>query len=40
MLPASAMILELSQPAQGEGEEEEDGATAVVAFDFAAPEIA
>jgi len=40
MLPASAMILELSQPARGEGEDEDDGATAVVAFDFAAPEIA
>lgn len=38
VLPSSAMILELSQPA---GEDEEDeGATAVVAFDFSAPEIA
>ena len=41
MLPASAMILELSQPGRGEGDDDEDeGATAVVAFDFAAPEIA
>ena len=42
LLPASAMILELSQPAQdgGEDDEEDEGATAVVAFDFAAPEIA
>ena len=41
LMPASAMILELSQPARGEGDDDEDeGATAVVAFDFAAPEIA
>ena len=42
LMPASAMILELSQPARGEGgdDDEDEGATAVVAFDFAAPEIA
>ena len=44
LLPASAMILELSQPARGEGpaedEDDDEGATAVVAFDFASPEVA
>lgn len=45
VLPASAMVLELSQPDRAGGEseddgEEEEGATAVVAFDFASPEIA
>lgn len=43
LLPASAMILELSQPARGaddDADDEDEGATAVVAFDFAAPEIA
>ncbi|MGZ8469886.1 MAG: hypothetical protein ACXWZS_02450 [Gemmatirosa sp.] len=46
VLPGSAMVLELSQPdragGEGEGEDDEEGegGTAVVAFDFASPELA
>ncbi len=44
VLPASAMVLELSQPdresGEGSDDEEGEGGTAVVAFDFASPEIA
>ena len=41
-LPESVLILELSDPERGEGDDEDDeetGANAVVAFDFAAPDI-